>query len=218
MEKKQPLQNRAYSMIEAKAFDDEARTFEGWATTPTPDRVQDTINPMKAKFAASLPLLHQHRHDAPIGHVAFGKPTSRGIPFTAKVANIAEPGPLRDRVETAWGEIKHGLVRAVSIGFRAVTSPEINEKGGLDFDEIEIFELSSVTVPTNAEAIITAVKSLDRAAMVDAGVLSTGPSDKPEIPQDDEPAATGIKRVVKLNTPARDGAKPFVIRDIRRTA
>lgn len=223
--------NRAYSVIEAKGFDEESRTFEGWATTPAPDRVLDTINPMKAVFAESLPLLHQHRHDAPIGSVTFGKPTTKGIPFTAKVANVTEPGPLRDRVETAWGEIKHGLVRAVSIGFRPITAPAANQKGGLDFDEIEIFELSSVTIPANAEAIITTVKSLDHAAMAEAGVLpehreysaidgevvETTPARK-EIPAEPEtPAATGKKgRVVKLDEPARDGAKPFVVRKIKR--
>jgi hypothetical protein len=39
--------------------------------------------------------------------------------------------------------------------------------------------------------------------------------DRPEI-QTDAPAATGkTVRVVKLNDPARDRAKPFVIRKVR---
>ena len=41
----------------------------------------------------------------------------------------------------------------------------------------------------------------------------------PEIPAPPESAATGEKkvRVVKLDEPARDRAKPFVIRSIKRT-
>lgn len=199
-------------MLEAKAFDSEKRTFKGWATTPTADRVQDTINPMGATFKNPLVLLHQHNHDAPIGTVTFGQPTPEGIEFTAEIPVITEPGPLRDRVETAWGEIKHGLVRAVSIGFRPMKYA-FKEDGGIDFQEIEIFELSSVSIPANGDAVITAIKKLDHKFMDQAGVK---PEPVPEIsPQPD--AATGKKgHVVRLDTPARDGAKPFVIREIKR--
>lgn len=200
--------NRAYSMLEAKDFDAKTRTFKGWATTPAPDRVQDTIDPMGATFKNPITLLHQHDHSAPIGTVTFGKPTAKGIEFEASIPEIDEPGPLKDRVDTAWGEIRHGLVRAVSIGFRPVKHA-YREDGGIDFQEIEIFELSSVSIPANAEAVITAVKSIDHKLMEDAGV---------EIPEQPEKAATGKEsRVVKLNKPARGGAKPFVVRDIKRT-
>jgi HK97 family phage prohead protease len=206
--------NRAYSMLEAKSFDTEKRTFSGWATTPTTDRVQDTINPMGAKFKNPLVLLHQHNHAAPIGQVTFGTPTKRGIPFEASIPEIPEPGPLKDRVDTAWGEIKHGLVRAVSIGFRPISYAP-NEKGGLDFEETEIYELSSVSIPANADAVITAVKSLDHALMQQAGIE---PEPLPEIPEAPEPAAPGkTARVVKLDQPARAGAKPFVVKKIIRT-
>lgn len=199
--------NRAYSMLEAKAFDEEARTFSGWATTPAPDRVSDTINPMGATFKNPLVLLHQHNHTAPIGTVTFGKPTPKGIEFTASIPAIEEAGPLKDRVDTAWGEIKHGLVRAVSIGFRPIKYAYL-ESGGVDFQEIEIFELSSVSIPANADAVITAVKSLDAEARKAAGV------EDPEIPPSPEPVASDRKaHVAKLNAPARDRA-PFVINKI----
>ncbi len=204
--------NRAYAVLSAKEFDDDARTFTGIATTPSPDRMQDTIDPMGALFKNPLVLLHQHKHDAPVGQVVFGKPTVKGIPFTATMPKIEEPGALRDRVETAWGEIKHGLVRAVSIGFRPLKYA-YREDGGIDFQETEILELSTVSVPANAEAVITAVKSLDAAARRAAGVP------EPEIPAPSAPAASGKSvPVVRLDTPARDGAQPFVIRKIHRTA
>src|SRR5678816_3000028 len=110
----------AYALFEVKALDNSARTFSGWATTPSMDRVGDTINPMGAKFNNPLPLLHQHNRDEPIGTVTFKKPTPKGIQFDAQIPLIEEPGLLKDRVDMAWGEIKHGLVRGVSIGFRPV--------------------------------------------------------------------------------------------------
>jgi HK97 family phage prohead protease len=202
---------RAYSVIEVKALDEKRRTFSGWATTPSMDRVQDTINPMGAKFANPLVLLHQHNHDAPIGNVTFKKPTPKGIQFDAEIPVIPDVGPLKDRVDTGWGEIVHGLVRAVSIGFRPLKYA-FKEDGGIDFQEIEIFELSTVSIPANAEAIISAVKSIDRGLRVAAGITDS------EIPTDPKSiAATGNDaRVVRLADPARDRASPFIIRSIKR--
>lgn len=150
---------RAYSLFEVSSLDADQRKFAGIATTPTPDRVGDTIDPMGAKFKNPLPLLHQHRHSEPIGLVRFSKPTEEGIEFEAEIPSIDDEGSLKDRVDTAWGEIKYGLVRAVSIGFRAIKYA-FRDDGGIDFQEIEIFELSSVTIPANSEAIISAVKTV----------------------------------------------------------
>lgn len=150
---------RAYSAFEVKALDASKRSFKGWATTPSVDRVGDVINPLGASFKNPLPLLHQHRHDAPIGLVRFSKPTAKGIEFEAEIPTIDEPGPLKDRLDTAWGEIQHGLVRAVSIGFRPIKYA-FKEDGGIDFQEVEIYELSSVSIPALPDAVITQVKSM----------------------------------------------------------
>lgn len=151
---------RAYSAFEVKSLDNERRTFKGWATTPAVDRMSDTINPLGAKFKNPLVLLHQHNHDMPIGSVTFGKPTEKGIEFEAEIPLIMEAGPLKDRLDTAWGEIKHGLVRAVSIGFRPLKY-SFMDNGGIDFEEVEIFELSSVSIPALPQAVITQVKSME---------------------------------------------------------
>ena len=211
---------RAYAVFETKALDEKRRIFTGWATTPAPDRVQDTIDPMGATFKNPLVLLHQHRHDAPIGSVKFDKPTEKGIQFTAEIPVIDEPGPLKDRVDTAWGEIKAGIVRAVSIGFRPLKYA-YREDGGIDFQEVEIYELSTVSVPANAQAVISAIKSLDKAAMVKAGV---DPQDfvrafdtfAPKNSADPAPAASGKKsRVVKLSEPSRV-RDPFQLLHVKR--
>lgn len=152
-------EQRAYSAFEVKSLDSGRRTFKGWATTPAVDRVGDTINPLGASFKNPLPLLHQHRHDQPIGLVRFDKPTRKGIEFEAEIPEVEEEGPLRDRIETAWGEIRHGLVRAVSIGFRPIKYA-YKDDGGIDFQQVEIYELSAVTIPALPEAVITSVKSM----------------------------------------------------------
>ena len=153
--------NRAYSFLEVKAVGEETRTITGWATTPEVDRVGDIVEPLGVKYKNPLPLLWQHEHDKPIGLVVFGKPTAKGVPFTATLPRIEEPGALQDRIEEAWQSIKAGLVRAVSIGFRSLESENIAGTWGTRFIQSEVFELSAVTIPANATATINTVKSFD---------------------------------------------------------
>lgn len=153
------LATRAYAAFEVKALETDRRTFSGWATTPSLDRVGDRINPMGARFAKAIPLLHGHSHSAPIGTATFGKPTKKGIPFDAEIPVVSEEyGSLKDRVDTAWGELKYGMVRAVSIGFRALKYSFTDT--GVDYEEVEIYELSTVAIPALPDAVITAVKSM----------------------------------------------------------
>jgi len=153
--------NRAYSFLEIKAVGDEERVISGWATTPAPDRVEDVVEPLGVTFKNPMPLLWQHEHDKPIGLVEFGTPTAKGVPFTARLPKIEEEGKLRDRIEEAWQSIKAGLVRAVSIGFRSLEHEQIAGSWGIRYIRTEVFELSAVTIPANAQATITSIKSFD---------------------------------------------------------
>lgn len=151
---------RAYSLLTVKALDEDRREISGIASTPEPDRMGDIVEPLGAKFADEIPLLWQHRHDAPVGVARFGKPTKSGIPFTASIASILDTGPLKDIVDMAWQAVKAKLVRGVSIGFRPLEYAYM-EGGGIHFTASEIFELSLVTIPANASATIQTVKAMD---------------------------------------------------------
>lgn len=210
--------NRAYSILTVKAIEEDQRIIRGVATTPSPDRVGDIVEPLGVKFKNPMPLLWQHQADKPVGTVKFDKPTKDGITFEAKLANVDEPGTLKDRIDEAWQSVKAGLVRAVSIGFRSLEHAFM-ENGGIRFAESEVMELSLVTIPANADATITQIKSIDTELRAASGITDGG--EHRPVPTDiqtDAKAATGKKvRVVKLNDPARDraGKKPFVIRQIR---
>jgi HK97 family phage prohead protease len=213
--------NRAYSLLEVKGVDDEQRIIRGTATTPEPDRVGDIVEPLGVKFKNPMPLLWQHRSDAPVGTVKFDKPTKDGITFEARLPKIDEPGNLKDRVDEAWQSVKAQLVRAVSIGFRALEYTRL-EGGGLRFVESEVMELSLVTIPANAQATITQIKSFDAELLAASGKEQDGD----EIPggggaaigtSEDETAASGKQvHIARLATPARARA-PFVINKIHRT-
>lgn len=159
------MTNRAYSLLEIKAIDEDKREISGVATTPEPDRSGDIVEPLGAKFAPVIPLLWQHRHDMPIGEARLSAPTKAGIGFVASIAKITEPGPLKDIVDMAWQAIKARLVKGTSIGFNPTAFDYMSE-GGIRFREYEIYELSAVTVPANASATIQAIKSLDRRILI----------------------------------------------------
>lgn len=206
------MQNRAYSLITIKSIDEGDRIIEGIATTPTPDRGGDVVNPLGAKFSLPLPFLWQHNHEQPIGHVIDAKASKDGIWFRARVAKVDEPGKLKELLDFAWQAIKMKLVAAVSIGFRPIKYAFLSE-GGVDFDEWDWFELSAVTIPMQAEATIDSVKSIDAGLRKAAGVPDP---ESPASPASE--AAIGQKgRVVKLDQPVRDGTAPFVVRSIKRT-
>lgn len=164
---------RAYSVLDVKNFDDENDKFyiEGIASTPTPDRMRDIVVPMGAQFKTPMPLLWQHDHNKPVGHVTFAKPTKQGIPFKAEIPKIPETGVLKDRIDEAIQSLKYKLVSAVSIGFRAIDDDyEFMDNGGIKFNSWEWLELSLVSIPANSEAVISAVKSTDQQVRAALGI------------------------------------------------
>src|SRR3954468_21407084 len=134
------MTNHAYSFLELKSVQEDQRIIRGVATTPQPDRVGDVVESLGITFRNPLPLLHQHDTHSPVGTVRFDKPTEKGITFEARIAKVTEPGPLKDRVDMAWSEVKAGLVGAVSIGFRALEFNHM-EDGGTRFVKSEVMEL-----------------------------------------------------------------------------
>jgi HK97 family phage prohead protease len=200
--------NRAFVALEIKALDDDARTIEGWATTPEVDRMGDIVLPKGAEYELPIPFLLDHDHSQVVGEVDKVQVTDKGIKFWAHIKKIAEEGDAKALCDKAWSFIKHGLRKAVSIGFRPLDF-DVLPNGGLKFTSWEWYELSAVGIPAQPGAVITGTKSYS----LGEAFVAEAPAD-PEIPAPPEPAATGKKvRVVKLDAPARDRA-PFVINKI----
>jgi len=182
--------HRAYSLLEVKSIDDEQRVITGIATTPTPDRYGDVVEPKGAEFQLPIPLLWQHRSSEPIGEVFEAKVTPAGIEIKARFVRIDEPGTLKERLDEAWQSVKHKLVRGLSIGFSSIEY-SVLETGGLRFLKWSWLELSAVTIPANSEASIATIRSLASAAL---GTEVPDPDRQPT------PGATGRSTVVKAIT------------------
>jgi HK97 family phage major capsid protein/HK97 family phage prohead protease len=159
----------AYARLDIKSHDADRRIITGLASTPTPDRRGDILEPLGASFRNPLPLLLHHDRERPVGRVTLTA-TARGIAFEAQLPDIAEPGLVRDRVNEAWHLIKAGLITGVSIGFRPLADGvKALASGGMHLLKTEICELSLVTVPANVETTIQTIKSFDAPHLAASG-------------------------------------------------
>lgn len=156
------MNSKAYSFFEIKSVSEPEggkRTFKGVASTPTPDRLQDIVEPKGASFKLPIPFLWQHNSADPIGWITKATVAAKGIDVEGEVADIPDKGELKDRLLKAWQMLKNKLVQGLSIGFKALEYAWIEGTGGMHITKWEWLELSAVTIPANQEATITAIKS-----------------------------------------------------------
>lgn len=153
---------KAYSTLQLKSVtdNDDERIITGIATTPSTDRDDDILEPLGVKFTLPIPLLSHHNHSQPIGEVIQAEVTADGILITAKITKIDEAGKLKDRLDEAWQSIKSGLIKGLSVGFKIKEYNYLENSWGLHIKEWEWYELSVVTIPANADAVITSVKQI----------------------------------------------------------
>jgi HK97 family phage major capsid protein/HK97 family phage prohead protease len=177
--------NRAFSLLEIKRVDEDSREITGWATTPEADRMEDIVEPEGAQFKLPLPLLWQHDASQPIGQVTHAKVSKSGIEIIATIAK-----GVTSEIDRAWSLIKAGLVPGLSIGFQPLERERIKDSKGFRFKKWSWMELSCVTIPANAAATITMIRSIDTA----------------------QRAASGLKAgsVVHLNPPGASGRSQLI--------
>lgn len=162
-EKSLPMHQRAWAKFDMKAMVETDTHYElsGVATTPTPDRMEDIVEPMGGEYELPLPLLWQHDSDEPVGEVYEAKPNAKGIPVGFRIPKLDTPGTLKDRLDEAVQSIRLKLVRGLSIGFAPIEYSYMEDTGGYRFIKWLWLELSCVTIPANSEASIAMIKSMD---------------------------------------------------------
>lgn len=161
--------NRACTLMTIKAVNEDDRIITGIASTPSPDRDGDIMEPEGAKFRSDTPFLWQHDRTQPIGSCT-PKMVKEGLQITAKLVKPTPdmPSQLVARLDEAWASIKSGLVKGLSIGFLPIEYSYLDE-GGIRFLSWDLLEVSAVTIPANAECNITTVKSYDRQLLAASG-------------------------------------------------
>ncbi|CAH5164314.1 hypothetical protein AI2848V1_1594 [Klebsiella pneumoniae] len=185
---------RACTLMTVKSVNEDDRIITGIASTPSPDRDGDIMEPEGAKFRSDTPFLWQHDRSQPIG-TCTPKMVKEGLQITAKLVKPTSdmPSQLVARLDEAWASIKAGLVRGLSIGFRPIEYSFLDE-GGIRFLSWDLLEVSAVTIPANAECSIQTVKSFDRQLLAASG------TEKPVVKTSKTAGATALKTNKGNNT------------------
>ncbi|WP_311396380.1 hypothetical protein [Escherichia coli] len=81
---------RACSLLTVKSFSEDERVITGIASTPSPDRDGDILEPEGAEFGSTIPFLWQHDHSRPVGQCTVRR-VREGLEITAMLVK-PEPG------------------------------------------------------------------------------------------------------------------------------
>lgn len=134
-------------------------TFEGYASVfNIIDSQRDRVH--AGAFKASLKgrekpvqLLWQHQWEKPIGVIAALFEDARGLYMKGKL--LLDVAQARE----AYSLMKAGVVRGLSIGYSVKRSRRNPDSGIRELLELNLWEISLVTLPANEAAQVTVVKS-----------------------------------------------------------
>jgi len=138
---------------------DEERTLTAIASTENPDRDHDVLKAdgwdLK-NFKNNPVLLWGHQSgELPVGTVTDIKQQGNSLVFKARFPKEG----VSQKADEVYGLYKDGILRAFSVRFTSRDYKQ-NKEGGLTFEKAELLEISAVTVPANAEALVQQVKQL----------------------------------------------------------
>ena len=143
-------------------FDEEARTFEGYASAfNRVDAYGDTILPgayEKTLTERERPIRMRWNHFGPvIGKYLEIREDENGLFVKGQLT------PGHSVAEDAYASLKHGAVDGLSIGFRVPPGgAEKNDEGGYDLNQIDLIEISVVEEPADLGAKIGNVKDFSK--------------------------------------------------------
>lgn len=138
--------------------------ISGYANTTDKDRAGDIIlrsaweaEGALANYKQNPILLAFHDHSKPIGNVTSFEITDKGLWVEASISRAA-PDNLYDLV-------KDGVLRAFSVGFRALEVDYDESENVFVIKELELHEISIVAVPCNQYSVFSLVKGMNSATI-----------------------------------------------------
>lgn len=166
-----------FKTVELKAADN--GIIEGYFSTydKTPDSYGDIIDPgaftktfeKREESGHPFPLCFNHDFSAVIGAVDSVKDTEKGPFITAHFLDTDQAQDVRKMLQS--GAIYQFSFAYDILGARKPT-PEEEKDGVMQvLTEVEVFEISVVTVPANQNAVVTEVKSGRRNSKKEADII-----------------------------------------------
>lgn len=137
-----------------------ALKISGYANTVDRDRAGDVIVASAwAKgvdnFRKNPVLLFQHDHNKPIGRIDKITVDKKGIYVEASVSDAAE------KLHGVQSLIGDGVLKSFSVGFRVKDGKYERDTDSMLITDVELLEVSVVSVPCNQESLFSIKKSFD---------------------------------------------------------
>lgn len=146
--------------LEIKALSEDGR-FAGYASVfDVTDSQRDIMRPGAFKTSLNLrkypvQLLWQHQWESPIGVLEQVFEDKHGLYVEGRLLlDVA-------RAKEAHALLKAGAIRGMSIGYTVKKARRDADTGARELLEVELWEVSLVTLPANEAAQVTVVKSVD---------------------------------------------------------
>lgn len=155
--------NSSFSIKEMPSEDgSKSLKIAGYANTVTEDRAGDVI-PSTAwllpkamtNYLKNPIVLFQHDHDEPIGRMLDYSVDAKGLYVEIEIFNVDQ------RVFTL---VKEGVLKAFSVGFRISDYNYDVDEDIFTITELELFEISIVSIPCNQDSTFDLQKSMDSLA------------------------------------------------------
>lgn len=141
--------------------EDESLIIEGYANTISKDRAGDVIPASTWRKAGALQnyrknpvILAYHSHSNPIGKAIEVEPTDLGLKIKAKISKAAGK---------EYQLIKDGVLSTFSVGFMIKDANYDPATETFFIEDVELTEVSVVSVPCNQDSTFVLSKSLDSA-------------------------------------------------------
>lgn len=148
--------------IEVKSASSSKKSFKiaGYANTSTKDRTGDIVLPeawLKGveNYRKNPVLLYQHDHSKPIGKAESVRVDKKGIFVEGSVSDAAE------KLHGVQTLIQDGALKSFSVGFRVKDADYDRTEDTFFIKELELLEISVVSVPANQESLFSIRKSFD---------------------------------------------------------
>jgi HK97 family phage prohead protease/HK97 family phage major capsid protein len=149
--------NQQFSKSVSKSEDTESVYVEGYANTTTLDRAGDVI-PMTAwtgaleNYLKNPIILAYHDHDSPCGRMEEYRVDDKGLWIKARISAAAED---------VFNLVKDGVLTAFSVGFAIKDATYDSLTDIFIIKELELLEISVVSVPANQDSIFSLSKSFE---------------------------------------------------------
>lgn len=132
--------------------------IEGYASTCDVDRSGDVVSPDAWKkgltnYLKNPIILAYHDHDDPVGRMVEHRVDSKGLWIKARISSAAE----------IYNLVKDNVLTAFSIGFKVIDATYDSQSEVFMIKEVELVEISVVSVPCNQNTLFSLAKAFDNA-------------------------------------------------------